>query len=100
MQRGLLRRGVRGVGGWWLSAEPPALPIGHTSHAATLSTCRCAAGGWWLVTPLTLCQHVGVQLVATAHGNELENLVKNPSMADLVGGIQVWEGSRCERDPV
>jgi len=32
---------------------------------------------------------IGVQLVATAHGNELENLVKNPSMADLVGGIQV-----------
>jgi stage III sporulation protein SpoIIIAA len=30
----------------------------------------------------------GVQLVATAHGNELENVVKNPSLADLVGGIQ------------
>lgn len=30
----------------------------------------------------------GVQLVATAHGNELANLVKNPALADLVGGIQ------------
>ena len=30
----------------------------------------------------------GVQLVATAHGNELENLVMNPTLADLVGGIQ------------
>jgi hypothetical protein len=29
----------------------------------------------------------GVQLVATAHGNELENVMKNPSLADLVGGI-------------
>ena len=29
----------------------------------------------------------GVQLVATAHGNELENLMKNPSLNDLVGGI-------------
>ncbi|PSC75743.1 nucleic acid-binding [Micractinium conductrix] len=29
----------------------------------------------------------GVQLVATAHGNELENLLKNPSLSDLVGGI-------------
>ena len=30
----------------------------------------------------------GVQLVATAHGNELQNLVANPTLADLVGGIQ------------
>ncbi|KAI8470498.1 MAG: hypothetical protein J3K34DRAFT_385264 [Monoraphidium minutum] len=30
----------------------------------------------------------GVQLIATAHGNELENVVKNPALADLVGGIQ------------
>ena len=30
----------------------------------------------------------GVQLVATAHGNALENLLKNPTLADLVGGVQ------------
>ncbi|MBF8266684.1 MAG: Stage sporulation protein SpoIIIAA [Dehalococcoidia bacterium] len=30
----------------------------------------------------------GVQLVATAHGNTLENLVLNPTLSDLVGGIQ------------
>jgi len=30
----------------------------------------------------------GVQLVGTAHGNRLENLVKNPTLSDLVGGIQ------------
>ena len=30
----------------------------------------------------------GVQLVATAHGNELENLMLNPTLSDLVGGIQ------------
>ena len=30
----------------------------------------------------------GVQLVATAHGNSLENLMNNPTLADLVGGIQ------------
>ncbi|HEV7668654.1 MAG TPA: R3H domain-containing nucleic acid-binding protein [Thermoanaerobaculia bacterium] len=30
----------------------------------------------------------GVQLVATAHGNALENLLQNPTLADLVGGIQ------------
>jgi stage III sporulation protein SpoIIIAA len=29
----------------------------------------------------------GVQLVATAHGNTLENLVLNPTLSDLVGGI-------------
>ena len=30
----------------------------------------------------------GVQLVATAHGNALENLVLNPTLSDLVGGIE------------
>jgi stage III sporulation protein SpoIIIAA len=30
----------------------------------------------------------GVQLVATAHGNELENLILNPTLSDLIGGIQ------------
>jgi len=30
----------------------------------------------------------GVQLIATAHGNELENLLQNPTLSDLVGGIQ------------
>ena len=29
----------------------------------------------------------GVQLVATAHGNTLENLVVNPTLSDLVGGV-------------
>ena len=30
----------------------------------------------------------GVILIATAHGNTLENLIKNPTLSDLVGGIQ------------
>src|SRR6266540_7423979 len=30
----------------------------------------------------------GVQLVATAHGNTLENLIMNPTLSDLIGGIQ------------
>ena len=30
----------------------------------------------------------GVMLIATAHGNSLENLIKNPTLSDLVGGIQ------------
>ncbi len=30
----------------------------------------------------------GVQLVGTAHGNQLENLIKNPTLSDLIGGIQ------------
>lgn len=30
----------------------------------------------------------GVQLIGTAHGQTLENLMLNPSLADLVGGIQ------------
>ncbi len=31
----------------------------------------------------------GVHLIGTAHGNTLENLVLNPTLSDLVGGIQV-----------
>ncbi|MBI4295080.1 MAG: AAA family ATPase [Chloroflexi bacterium] len=30
----------------------------------------------------------GVQLVATAHGNTLENLIANPTLSDLIGGVQ------------
>jgi len=31
----------------------------------------------------------GVQLIGTAHGTTLENIIKNPTLADLVGGVQV-----------
>jgi hypothetical protein len=30
----------------------------------------------------------GVQLVGTAHGTTLENLISNPTLSDLIGGIQ------------
>jgi stage III sporulation protein SpoIIIAA len=30
----------------------------------------------------------GVQLIGTAHGNHIDNLIKNPTLSDLVGGIQ------------
>jgi stage III sporulation protein SpoIIIAA len=30
----------------------------------------------------------GVQLIATAHGNTLENLLMNPTLSDLLGGVQ------------
>jgi hypothetical protein len=30
----------------------------------------------------------GVQLVGTAHGNTLDNLILNPTLSDLIGGIQ------------
>jgi stage III sporulation protein SpoIIIAA len=30
----------------------------------------------------------GVQLIATAHGNTLDNLLQNPTLSDLVGGVQ------------
>jgi stage III sporulation protein SpoIIIAA len=30
----------------------------------------------------------GVQLIATAHGNTLDNLMANPTLCDLIGGIQ------------
>ena len=29
----------------------------------------------------------GVQLIGTAHGQMLENLIKNPTLSDLIGGI-------------
>lgn len=38
----------------------------------------------------------GVQLVGTAHGQLLENLIKNPTLSDLVGGIEsVTLGEPC-----
>lgn len=30
----------------------------------------------------------GVQLIGTVHGNSLENLIKNPTLVDLIGGIE------------
>ena len=36
---------------------------------------------------LTISQR-GVQIVATAHGNTLDNLILNPTLASLVGGIE------------
>jgi stage III sporulation protein SpoIIIAA len=30
----------------------------------------------------------GVQLIGTAHGNTIENLMMNPTLSDLIGGIQ------------
>jgi stage III sporulation protein SpoIIIAA/predicted RNA-binding protein Jag len=30
----------------------------------------------------------GVQLIGTAHGNKLENVLRNPTLSDLVGGVQ------------
>ena len=30
----------------------------------------------------------GVQLIATCHGNHLENVMKNPALLDLIGGIE------------
>ncbi len=30
----------------------------------------------------------GVQLIATAHGNTLDNLLQNPTLCDLIGGVQ------------
>ena len=30
----------------------------------------------------------GVQLIGTAHGNNIYNLIKNPTLSDLIGGIQ------------
>lgn len=30
----------------------------------------------------------GVQLIGTAHGNKLENLLANPTLSDLIGGIE------------
>ncbi|MGB9613375.1 MAG: R3H domain-containing nucleic acid-binding protein, partial [Candidatus Margulisiibacteriota bacterium] len=30
----------------------------------------------------------GVQLIGTAHGNSLDNIISNPTLSDLVGGVQ------------
>ena len=49
----------------------------------------------------------GVQLIGTAHGQLLENLIKNPTLSDLIGGIcsvtlgappAALRGGRCDMD--
>lgn len=30
----------------------------------------------------------GVQLIGTAHGNTLDNIIRNPTLSDLIGGVQ------------
>ena len=37
----------------------------------------------------------GVQLVGTAHGMTVDNIIKNPSLQILVGGIEVQSDSFC-----
>ena len=41
----------------------------------------------------------GVQLIGTAHGNTLENLLLNPTLSDLVGGIESVTLSDDEAPP-
>jgi len=54
---------------------PQAVVIDEIGTEAECGACRTIA-------------ERGVALVATAHGCFLENLLKNPSLADLVGGVQ------------
>ena len=37
----------------------------------------------------------GVQLVGTAHGMTIDNIIKNPSLQILVGGIEVQSDPFC-----
>ncbi len=41
----------------------------------------------------------GVQLIGTAHGNTLENLLLNPTLSDLVGGIEFGHTVRRRSPP-
>ena len=41
----------------------------------------------------------GVQLIGTAHGNTLENLMLNPTLSDLIGGIQIGDARRRRGAP-
>ena len=54
---------------------PQVIIIDEVSTVAEALACRTIA-------------ERGVQLVATAHGQLLENLIKNPTLSDLVGGVQ------------
>ena len=44
--------------------------------------------GCYVASCRTCLAERGVQLIGTAHGNYLENLIKNPTLNHLVGGIQ------------
>eukprot|EP00775_Hariotina_reticulata_P010826 gene10824-10983_t len=74
-----------------VSVDRPLLKVVVIDEIGTEAECSAAR---------TIAQR-GVQLVATAHGNELQNLIKNPALSDLIGGIQSVtlgpaEGRRCD----
>lgn len=54
---------------------PEVIVIDEISNAADVAAAR------------TIAQR-GVQLIATAHGNHLENIMNNPTLSGLVGGLQ------------
>lgn len=43
------------------------------------------------VTDVQACRSIaerGVMLIGTAHGERLENIIKNPTLSDLIGGVK------------
>ncbi|MDR1167851.1 MAG: hypothetical protein LBK53_03035 [Heliobacteriaceae bacterium] len=56
----------------------------HTPEVIVVDEIGTEAESW---AARTIAER-GVMLIATAHGNSLENLIKNPTLSDLVGGVQ------------
>lgn len=83
---------------WLVVAELPArapIPYVRKCPAGFNSVCcLCLRHVPAVFAPCSALQR-GVQLVATAHGNELQNLVKNPALSDLIGGIQSVTLGEC-----
>ena len=56
------------------------MPAGHRHR-------RDRDASWRRSAARTIAER-GVQLIGTAHGNNLDNLMLNPTLSDLIGGIQ------------
>ncbi len=58
------------------------------NHTTPRSSSSMKSGASWRPPPLGPSPNAAVQLIATAHGNTLDNLLLNPTLSDLVGGIE------------
>src|SRR5439155_487259 len=67
------------------SSSTSALSVTTTAPA---SNGRCIASAPSATAAARTIAERGVQLVATAHGSTLDNLLVNPTLNDLLGGIQ------------
>ncbi len=74
------------------------VPLGKTQHLLMIEAVENHTPEVIIIDEISTMQEAdaarsiaqrGVQLLATAHGNELEDVINNPPLASLIGGVNV-----------